>query len=533
MVEGITDNMVSESCKRIHKKSLRAIFTILCGLLAGLILCSHTAYAADENIPSDLVTEGSDTDPSVTISAEDDYILREGSKELANILYSTDDVRATDYAQQIYNYLVNTIHTDLTNIGTRQNTTNTRLNSILSCLNGNSSTNTYLYDVIVSILYDGLGYVPNSATGGYLNVIANQLSYQTISPSSNFTLMDMMFLLSSYYVDGAGSGYSWDSMGANLSTIAGNSGGTVLAINGLSNKLDQLNTLSYTDVTSYFQLLGISETFDGTYTLPSSNTTLDAMYLKIHVSGTVNTFNGLKIRLPISYPYNQIRTIKMYVKYIDEQIEVPIEYLVNMNTIYILDCPDTFSTADIYLYVDANPQPARITYSPSASVSLKVEICSDSVSQKDYYADLAILDINRKLSALDIIKNEIASPDLVQAKEESEPTTKQALEDFTGDGSSAPTPSTVSTASDISDSMREGFDTGESADSALTVFNPANALWGWFSEDNASYFTPNFPSRSKSDSKNKWDNVTWTDDIPNITPVIEQDIHDITRGEDK
>lgn len=511
MAEGIKNNMVSESRKRIYKKSLRTLLTILCGLLAGLILCSHTAYAADENIPSDFGIEGSVSDPSIPISAEEDLIIREASKIISESVYSSSDVRATDYAQQIYNYLVGTIHTDLTNIGTRQNTTNTRLNSILACLNGNSSTNTYLYDIVNELKTYTVGY----------NTQNQSISIWTM----------LLAMVDAWGIQDPG--YNNGFLANQLSSIASNSDGTVYALNGMSNKLDQFNTLSYTDVTNYFQLLGISETFDGTYTLPTSNTTLDAMYLKIHVSGTVNTFNGMRIRLPISYPYNQIRTIKMYVKYINEQIEVPIEYLVSMNTVYILDCPDTFATADIYLYVDANPQPARITYSPSASVSLKVEVCSDSVSQKDYFADLAILDINRKLSALDIIKNEIASPDLVQAKEESAPTTKQALDDFTGDGSSAPTPSTVSTASDISDSMSEGFATGESADSALTAFNPANALWGWFSEDNASYFTPNIPNSSRLGEKNKWDNVNWNDDMPNLTPIIEQDIYEITRGKDK
>lgn len=496
------------------------MLTVFCGLLAGLILCSHTAYAADENIPSDLGIEGSVSDPSIPISAEDDYILHEISKGLAEQVYSTNDVRATDYTQLIYNYLT-------TNIAPNQV-------SIYQLLGGGTSGGSYL-NQIKKILYNGSGTpAANRSLYHLVSDIWESCHSATFSASGNGTLLGYSAIIYDAVTTASGDTVAGllSTISAQSSTIAGNSGGTILALNGISNKLDQLNTLSYTDVTRYFELLGISETFDGTYTLPTANTTLDAMYLKIHVSGTVSTFNGLKIRLPISYPYNQIRTIKMYVKYIDEQIEVPIEYLVSMNTVYILDCPDTFATADIYLYVDANPQPARITYSPSASVSIKVETCSDSVSQKDYYADLAVLDINRKLSALDIIKNEIASPDLVQAKEESAPTTKQALDDFTGDGSSAPTPSTVSTASDISDSMAEGFDTGESADSALTVFNPANALWGWFSEDNASYFTPNIPNRSKSDN-NKWDNVVWTDDIPNITPVIEQDIHDLSGGEDK
>lgn len=495
---------MTNSCKKIF--FIAVLFTLILGCT--IFSTPFSAYA-DDSIPPDLGLDNSDFISYNSISADDDYILRETSKAIAEQVYSSGDVRATDYTQMIYNYLT-------TNIAPNQV-------SIYQLLGGGTSGGSYL-NQIKKILYNGSGTpATNRSLYHLVSDIWESCHSATFSASGNGTLLGYSAIIYDAVTTASG-----DTVANLLSTISANSSSSAYTssvssstLTSILNLLDSYNNITYTDVTSRFSLEGISETFDGTYTLPSSNTTYPSMYLKIHCSATVNTMNGMRIRLPISYPYNQNRIIKVYVIRNNEKIEIPIEYIVSNNTVYILSCPEAFSVADLYFYIDSDPSPANVTYSPASSVSLKVEIASDNLAQKEYYADLAIMDINHKLSALEIIKNEIASPDLVQAKEESSPTTKQALDDFTGDGSSAATPSHVSSASDISDSVSSGVDAGGAVSDALTVFNPAADFFGWFSQDCANYFIPYQTSRGNI---NDWYDVVWTDDVPDLLTNINNDV---------
>ena len=62
---------------------------------------------------------------------------------------------------------------------------------------------------------------------------------------------------------------------------------------------------------------------------------------------------------------------------------------------------------------------------------------------------------------------------------------------------------------------------GGSTSNALSVFSSANAFWGWFSQDNANYFTLYVPSRSGIVDYN---NIVWTDDIPNTLDKINEEV---------
>lgn len=492
------------------------MLTILCGLLVGLILCSHTAYAADENIPSDLGLEGSVSDPSNSISAEDDYILREISKALAEQVYSTSDVRATDYTQLIYNYLT-------TNIAPNQV-------SIYQLLGGGTSGGSYI-NQIKNILYNGSGTpAANRSLYHLISDIWESCHSATFSQSGGGTLLGYSAIIYDAVTTASG-----DTLANMLSTVMANSSSSAYTSSVSSNTLQSIfnkldNYINCSDIVwttvSGVTFYGASASYDINTQFVNTAFDSDVMMLKFSIPNTVVNSVFSRISLPIDLSPNMNLKVTMLNT---AGMPIEFEYFVAGRTLYLLGFPKYFgSTA--YLFLDAGEN--EIYFNPSRT--FKIDTTSmNNIEAIQKISNFAIMDINHKLRFLEDIEKVIANEDIEQAREESSPTTKQALEEFTGDGSSAPTPSTVSTASDISDSMAEGFDTGESADSALTAFNPASALWGWFSEDNASYFTPNVPNRSGSENKNNWDNITWTDDIPNLTPVIEQDIHDLTRGEDK
>lgn len=77
------------------------------------------------------------------------------------------------------------------------------------------------------------------------------------------------------------------------------------------------------------------------------------------------------------------------------------------------------------------------------------------------------------------------------AKQASESTTNQALQDFTGSGSGAAKGSDVSSMRNISSSLQSGLNAGGSVSGATSVFSTTSGFWGWFSDDN--YLNINYP----------------------------------------
>lgn len=114
---------------------------------------------------------------------------------------------------------------------------------------------------------------------------------------------------------------------------------------------------------------------------------------------------------------------------------------------------------------------------------------------------MAILDINRKLADLKILKDEFASDDIRKAKEESKEVIDDTLDNFTGSGSAAAKKSDTQAMKDISGSLKSGLDGGGSVSNAISVFNSSNGIWEWFTQNN--YNDINNPSlnqrRNRSD----------------------------------
>lgn len=95
-----------------------------------------------------------------------------------------------------------------------------------------------------------------------------------------------------------------------------------------------------------------------------------------------------------------------------------------------------------------------------------------------------------KKSYFEIWRELYGSDDLITAKEAQKPLEQQVLSDFTGQGDASVSLSDATTAKDISGQLKNGLNTDVNASNAFQVFdNNASAFWGWFSSDNASYFT--------------------------------------------
>lgn len=87
------------------------------------------------------------------------------------------------------------------------------------------------------------------------------------------------------------------------------------------------------------------------------------------------------------------------------------------------------------------------------------------------------------------ISRYFASDSKLNAEEASQPVIDQALDDFTGEGSASVKVRDISSAKDVSNSLKSGLDSGGSAGEALSILSPNNSFWlGWFSQDCASYF---------------------------------------------
>lgn len=108
-------------------------------------------------------------------------------------------------------------------------------------------------------------------------------------------------------------------------------------------------------------------------------------------------------------------------------------------------------------------------------------------------------DIHYQNDILDTFKELYASDDLIQAKQAQQEYENQAIEDFTGSGSASASVSDQSSIKSVSGTLKNNLNTGHSVSEGLSVFSTTNGLWGWFSQDNANWFTtPNNNTRSGS-----------------------------------
>lgn len=83
------------------------------------------------------------------------------------------------------------------------------------------------------------------------------------------------------------------------------------------------------------------------------------------------------------------------------------------------------------------------------------------------------------------LTSEVASPDIIQAKQESQEVIDDTLDNFTGSGGAAAQKSDTSSMKDISVSVKSGINGGGSTSNATAVLNPSSVsgqtFWIWFS----------------------------------------------------
>ena len=476
-------------------------------MLAGLILCSHSAFADDENI-SNLPPEiaGSILDPAISIDADADRFLREESKAIAEEIFGTNDLRATDYTELIYNYLYN-------NIAPNQV-------AIYQQLGGNNSTNIYTlikngFQYLTRVLY-GSTSVPSSLTNSIsiwkcVTDLQSAICYGSFTTSSGSTLYSPISKL----VDIANSlqtATGTTTAISELISISSNIGGLYTVQTTTNTKLDtlhtdnssiitsvqsiydQFNTNNWVDISSYYTFNGISSSIDGTYSIPTSNTSY-SNDIYISVTGSSAYYNSSCIRIDVPFSGSSSKQPKLEFYYPTTSglyTILDVEYFYSAQNIYLLGFPIERIQNFIIRFYDLN----SISYRTNISFGVyRSNIITNQLSFIRYTG----YEINHKLSSLskDInqLTNVIASDDIIQAKENSTPVIDEALNDFTGSGSASAGVSDISGAKNVSSSLKSGLNSGGSISDSLTVFSPANAFWGWFSQDNANYFTPYSQSR--------------------------------------
>lgn len=108
----------------------------------------------------------------------------------------------------------------------------------------------------------------------------------------------------------------------------------------------------------------------------------------------------------------------------------------------------------------------------------------------DYQVMDIALNTSNNHDILSAFKEIYASDKELEARKASQQVIDQTLDDFTGSGSASVKVNDISSAKDVSNALRSGLNTGGSSSDVLSIFTPSNSFWGWFSEDNAQYFTP-------------------------------------------
>ena len=279
----------------------------------------------------------------------------------------------------------------------------------------------------------------------------------------------------------------------------------------------------YTNIGSF---LGAKNNLsDSSYLSVNSSISDHDIYFFYHIDTSSSLLNVISVNLPIR---TQQYSDNFYISLLDSTSnynDIPIQYIYSPFTssirVFIFDYNLRNRNADIVFKV-VNKSNGNLIYT-SASSSLIYFNNEFSWILKN---TLANTKSNQYLSDLKFV---LADDATIEAKKDSTAQEQEFLDNFTGDGSASAKVRDIRSASDISGTVSSGVDAGGSVSDALTVFNPASALFGWFSQDCANYFIPYQPSRKSAED---WSDVVWTDDVPDLLTDMNTEVQNQI-GDDK
>lgn len=484
---------------------------------------SISIYASDEE-PGEVIPLAPDLDQQILYSLSNDIAESAASSGIIPL------AATADYSQQIYLYLQSYLPTLYTN--SNSNTQNIAdieavLKILLRQLNDGmeSLTSPSLYDLIEGI-HEQL--IPaessfNLTLNDMIFTILYRLFGNTTIGDGNLlsdirSIMSQNGLIASYLynINEKTKDYTtlFNTNNSHLNTIRSYS---VSINNFLKNftftNVPQTTKLYSLDNITYETIDNISGSFSGDiyFTIDSNLNSSDSFiyHVKLPIVGgvlaNVRYYPNISVFTNNNYPqYN----LKNTIYYIDSSSSTLDIYFVAPRFLY---------SGNSYFYIMI--EDSLTTYFSSFK-DIQFEFISNANQNKEYYSFLDfMINYNNQNNTFNIsndihdLKEVYASDKELSSRKASQDVINETLDDFTGSGSAAAKKSDVSSAKDISNSLRSGLNSGGSMSDALSVLSPASSFWGWFSQDNANYFIVLTPSNNRS-LRNTSSNEGFIIDIP-------------------
>lgn len=495
------------------------------------MILPSTAFADDDmsllteqgQLSADPVTVN-DTEPFSV--SDKDAILHQYADKIAfdleqSGLLSESGTKAQDYVYSIYLYLQNSIYPQLSAINSST--------ASIATSNTNISSDT---TKILKVLYGNNSTMPSQGIHTMIDIMLDTLNTPYTSGTTSPGVLGNLILMNDKLSTASGVSVATsaaniaDALGASnttLSTISSRINTTNSRLNTVNTNLNTINTsvrelnnMSWTDITSYFEYIGCSFDIEDAFT--NHVITSPDVYFKIAPSQNIGG-NVIRIRLPFVFGnFSIYNKVKVYYKTgVDEYdndiyIEVPTLSIVNNGQqIYLYNLPNQAFKNNFIIRLSNEYQ--DITTSTSSTL-FKVEYIGQDIAQSWLLRQsLATSNIERMILN---IKDEIASDNMVNAKKESKEVIDDTLENFTGSGSAAAKKSDTQAMKDISGSLKSGLDGGGSVSNAISVFNSNNGIWEWFTQNNyndinnpsleqrktRSDFVPDFYNNNQFDLRN-------------------------------
>lgn len=488
--------------------------SFLKGFLAVFVLCSivlsSVCFVFASSDGSAVVSDQGDSLPDSDFLAPDlDDVSKlsfaQDIKAASATSYTVDDIysllnsalkgssSSTTYSLPYIANRINTINSKVSSLDTNVATVVSRLLDISNALNGPSS----VYNVLDALYYqtDSGNMVSASELLAYVWVHSDNIDS---SLTSYLPVIQQALSSIDGHVQQVKS--SVDSVKTSVDTLHSD----------FSSVLSSLGSNSWVSRSSTYY--GCSDSFDGVY--DTSVKTSPDLYFKFSCNPIVGNVVSRFLIPIVNNPITSYCDFDFYVLDTNsEWVFVPTDYYFEACYLYFYNIPVAPLNSTYIIHV-SNPYNSIIPLK-SNSLTFSYSYLANSVYSTLLRNSYSTLNQEKYLSSLSSL---YASPDLVQAKANQQDYEDAVISEFTGSGSSAASLGDVADASDLSNALSSGLDSGGSVSNALVVLDPSGDFWSWFSQLN--YYNINELHRSGYDRPSR----SSGSDVPEVIDLYNQNL---------
>lgn len=279
--------------------------------------------------------------------------------------------------------------------------------------------------------------------------------------------------------------------------------------------INMFNKFGFNSSTTFASALGLM--YQEQQSINSNIQSVNNSILSLNTSTDSAIVSGFNREFPSGQPDVNIATTKSYIRVISETLRGQRPFVTGFTQnslpgyLYSIDGfvshidSDLHSVVSDSAIISSNTTTSKNllnTFLPSIRTSLQnVEVDIDNI-RPDVSTIKSntntLVDINNNMYAsltrteadVNILQEFFADAETVALKNAAEPTSNQALSEFTGSGRGSVSGSDYSDMAYVSHAISDGFHSNVNMLDALQIFNPNASNWGWFSQSTYNDINP-------------------------------------------